>query len=372
MPDAEAPYDIAAIEAVSAAACEASMAISLSGAMSSQEALKPDLWAAELRYFLPNMRTDWHRLRSMLEAFRPTHIVLQAPLLNPIRWARKHRVKILPVFDQRFENGTQKEQLLNRALAVMLRHQAVPFVANRRFSACQTLSDIGVPKSKLIPWDEITGATPNMTEPRKAPKPPFRLIYAGHMTEEAGVSDVIDAIITLNHRGHDVTAGIYGQGTYLEKAMIRAAQAQIANKIGFFADPSEKDLLQAFDEAHVNLLPSRPEDKAGLPLTLASSLTRRIPLVVSNHRMFKRLAHGGAHASIAKSAQPGVLADRIEAILRKPGLYKHLSEKTESIWQDIQCPTDFSHLMLTWMSGTEKDDLMLQKMTLKSLAQKES
>jgi glycosyltransferase involved in cell wall biosynthesis len=215
------------------------------------------------------------------------------------------------------------------------------------------LRRIGVPASKIVPWDWPPMATPAQrpAKTRTVDAGPVRFFYAGVISEDKGVGDCLGAVRILRERGRDARMSFAGSGE-VAHFEARARELGIADAITFLGRIPHTDVVQRMHEHDLTVVPSRHSYPEGLPLTIYDSYCSRTPLVASDHPMFRGRVEDGVAALVFRGGSPESLAQRAEELLRSPELYERLSRNSEAAWQKLQLPVRWRDLLYHWIDDS--------------------
>ena len=141
-----------------------------------------------------DMVWDSKRLWPLLDRLAPELFICGGPNRIPLAWAAQKRVTILPIFADVFTDKGLRNRLKNWRLGLVVRRCKKPCVANHSLSASQSLRCIGLSLDEIVPWEHQRMEP--MGEAKGAPPPdrPFRLFFAGWLSESKGVGDCIEAV----------------------------------------------------------------------------------------------------------------------------------------------------------------------------------
>ena len=213
------------------------------------------------------------------------------------------------------------------------------------------MQEIGVNPDKILPWDWPFDGFLSDVKPRKINLnvKGIKIFYAGSLTENKGVGDLIDAVALLDTRGVSVWLKIAGDGE-MNRFKQQSEKLNIEDRVEFLGLVSTSYVADAMREADVVAVPSRREYPEGFPKTINEALSARTPLVVSDHPVFQsRLKHRSS-AMIFKSGEVDDLADCIEELRKRPELYSSLSESAHEVLESLQIPLKWGDLIWDWVN----------------------
>jgi len=304
-------------------------------------------------------------VRSAVRADTSDFIVTGFPQRELLSAALTTRARLLALLADSFNGRSLRSRLSTRSLVRLLSHERFEWVSNHCEPATLQLADLGVPRSKLIPWNIPFSITP-ASHPAKSlgPGPTRRLFYAGLIAEEKGVGDLLRAVARLDGRGRPVEVRLAGSGAVDQmRALARdlGVEARV-ELLGQVDNPTVRRLMRASD---LVIVPSRRTYPEGLPFTLFEGLASRTPIVCSDHPMFVRHFVDGSSASQFRAGDPEALARAIELPLTDPDLYRRLSESAEATWAALGHTADRRTMVRTWVAD-EHPTAWLQRHALGS------
>jgi glycosyltransferase involved in cell wall biosynthesis len=175
------------------------------------------------------------------------------------------------------------------------------------------------------------------------------VMYAGAITEEKGVGDVVRAIPHLRLET-DVKFAFAGRGEI--EAMIRlATRLGVEEKVEFLGAVPNPDVFERFKSADLLVVPSRWEFQEGFPLTMFESIASHTPIVCSDHPIFRWVMTDRTNAMLFRAGDHRHLARAIDAVLSDPDLYLSLSKAAPRTWERLQGPANWRKLILEWVQN---------------------
>jgi len=181
---------------------------------------------------------------------------------------------------------------------------------------------------------------------------PYRVMYAGSVVADKGVTDLLAALAILRRAGLDVRCSLAGLGALDEMKAFARAQG-VAEAVEFLGLIENAEVYQRMRDADLVAVPSRKMYTEGFPLTMFEAIASRTPIVCSDHPMFRSNLIDGKSAVVFPSDDPAGLARAVERLLRDPALYRRLSEQAPATWQSLKGPADWRTMLVKW--GTEDD-----------------
>ena len=291
--------------------------------------------------------------------FRPTHLLLRAPMPRVMHWAADHHVATLLTLADSFGSG-MRAWLQTRRLVRLMNQPHVEWVGNHGVAASRGLVAMGVSPAKVVPWDWPHANSPAQWAPKilSAASGPRNLLYVGARIAPKGVGDAIQAVGLLAGRGIDIHLEVIGDG---DSFVAQVQSLKIQNRITFRGRVANTHIIEAMRTADVVLVPSRHEYPEGFPLTIYEALCSRTPLVVSNHPMLIQKLAADRSAVVFTAGNVGDLAAAIERLLASPKLYNALSLAALATWQSLQVPMTWGELVTAWADGTTSGRAWVQE-----------
>jgi glycosyltransferase involved in cell wall biosynthesis len=312
---------------------------------------------------------DWKNkdLISLIEAQKPTHIILTFPSREVLRWAIQHRIPTIAVLADSFQTDGWRNKWRNYRLARLLNHERIEWVGNHNINAALSLQAIGVNPAKIVPWDWPPVVTPANFSPKqlRPSAQPWQLVYVGMITPAKGVGDLLEAIAALKARKIDVTLKVAGKGD-VDAFQKQAKRLGIEDAVELLGMVSNQKVVHLMREADAVIVPSRHEYPEGLPMTIYEALCARTPIVASDHPMFQGKLTDGVSAIVFPAHQPLALADSLEKLLSDPELYHQLSKASEEAWQQLQIPVKFADFLNHWLFDPKTEQPWLGRYCLSS------
>jgi glycosyltransferase involved in cell wall biosynthesis len=265
-------------------------------------------------------------LRPIFDAAAPDLAVCRSPVRPAIDLLTRRGIPLLPIFADSFYNDGIKALSRNlrlRRLRRLLTRPGIPCVADHSLSATRSLARaLLLPKTRVAPWD---WAPLEPACPRDGPGPgPFRVIYAGTLSEAKGLGDALAAVAILARDGHDLQFEIAGGGD-LAPWRDRAAGLGVAERVVFLGPIANADLRARMRAAGAVLVPSRHSYSEGLPKTLLEGLAAGTPVVASDHPAFAERVRDGQTCLLFRGGDPAAMARRLAELMGDPALFAALS-----------------------------------------------
>lgn len=310
---------------------------------------------------------DDARLLQMVEAFRPTRLVLRTPNPALLQWAIKHQVRTLVTLADSFQTKGLKNRVWNYRLNRLLSSPWVDWVGNHGINSSLSLQHIGLNPQKIIPWDWPAVITPSAYLPKSHVASPERvnLFFAGSISEAKGIGDVLRAIPLLKQRGLDVQLKAAGKGDIAGFEQ-EAQQLGIASNVNFLGLVPHHDIVKLMREADIIVIPSRHAYPEGLPMTVYEGFCSRTPIVASDHPMFKGKLQHEMNAMIFSEGNVEALAACVARLCSQPELYQQLSAASAEAWEKLQIQVKWGDLLERWLVDSPENHRWLLERCLTS------
>jgi glycosyltransferase involved in cell wall biosynthesis len=311
-------------------------------------------------------QTPVKELISLVEARKPDVLILRSPIEALLRWAIQNRVKVLPCLADSFQRGGLRNRWRNWKLAKLLNNPHLSWVANHNMPASFSLEGIGVNPEKILPWDWEPMVTPDDYAPKSSPSSdkPFRLFFAGSVTESKGVGDAIRASHALKQQGRVIRLSIAGAGSDIDLFRQEVKSLNLQEEIEFLGCIPHAKVVQFMREHDAILVPSRHEYPEGLPMVIYESFCTRTPLIVSDHPMFREKVPDNKYGLVFRAGDVQHFASRIEELMNNQQLYRHLSQVGDEAWRRIECPLKWGNLIHEFIDGPTNNSISLGSYTL--------
>lgn len=306
--------------------------------------------------FLRDARTATRRIVGHIARFSPSHVVVRAPgwVMEGVGgWALRESVPLLPLFADFFYTRGLKDRIKNFRIVRLLNDPHITVAANHNYPACLSMIRAGVTARKVVPYDWAPVRRP-AASPVKRLEPgarPIRLFYAGAVSEDKGVGDLIEAVGCLVQEGMDVRAEICGGGPGLAPLSRMARSKGLGSAMVFHGTTPNRKVLEKMRAAHLTVVPSRHEYPEGLPNVIYEGFETRTPVICSDHPTFVLRLKDGVGCRMFPARNPVALAAAIKAALSDPEIYAALSKSTMAAWEGIQVPVTFNDLLRDWLDA---------------------
>ncbi|MDP6977034.1 MAG: glycosyltransferase family 4 protein [Myxococcota bacterium] len=325
-----------------------------------EEVLPNGVHQLGLLYRGPDGKARARELIKLVMSTKPTHLIINSPITSLIRHARNKGVDVFPLLADSFRVSGIKAKIRYAWLAHNLEHPKIRWVTNRNLKASQDLERIGIPPSKIVPFDwpaVVTSADFEVKTSAADPAAP-RLLYVGQVRETKGVGDLIDTVVALRNSGKDASLTIVGAGN-IDRWQRYAAQANVGKVVNFAGKLSHADVLAAMHDHDVVLVPSRHEYPEGMPNVIYEGLCSRTPLAVSDHPMFGTRVKDGQDCLVFPAGRVPAIVEAVEKLLGDPALYEALSRNAEQACDNYLIGAPWGELIEHWLGQTAEDDAWL-------------
>ncbi len=292
---------------------------------------------------------DRRRIWPVLDRLAPEALICRTPNRAVLRWAARKRVHTLPSFADIFTSGGLRTRLRNWRLARALRRCLRPCVANHSLSASMSLARLGLGPEEIVPW-EFCRVRPE-GEAKAAPPPdrPFRLLFAGALSESKGVGDCIEGVSIANEAGVDLELTLAGPGDVDAWAEL-ASRRGVGSAVRLLGVIPAEQVLAEMRTSDAVVVASRHEYSEGLPNTIFEALASRSPLIASDHPAFVDRLRPDVDSLRFRAADPRDLARQVVRLIREPQLYGRLSEASAEALEGLYVGLEWSELVLRFLA----------------------
>lgn len=297
--------------------------------------------------------TDRGLLKAAVERTEADTIIAHLPYPELIKAVIKSGRRAYAVLANSYNERGLRQFLRRKRIAFLLNNKRILHVSNHCKPATQHLADMGVARSKLVPWDIPHRFKPSDHAPKQlASKDIYEISYAGSITERKGVGDLIRAIAALDATGLKLRASFAGLGDISEMQQL-ADSLGIGERVTFHGIMGNDDVFELFRDADLVTVPSRTAYPEGFPLTMFEGVASRTPIVCSDHPMFRPVMRDGENCTVFPSGDVAGFQHAIKRVLGDAKLYERLSASSESTWEALSGPADWRTLMIRWVTEGE-------------------
>jgi glycosyltransferase involved in cell wall biosynthesis len=299
--------------------------------------------------------SDRKSVWQLIEAQRPTHLVLQFPLASFFKWASARGIRTMGLLADSFNMQGLRPWLSKKRLVQQLNRSQVEWVGNHGLNACAGLQDLGIRPEKIIPWDLPHDRDPEKNSPKQLlVGVPGSLLYVGSVVPDKGVGDLIQAVGYLKEKGIRPQLRIVGGGD-LMPFQRQVADAGLEEQVTFLGVLANSRVSELMRESSIVVVPSWHHYGEGIPFTIYEAFCARTPVIGSDHPMFLGNLLHGENALIFPERDAMGLAENIERLLTDADLYGRLSEASAEAWQRLQIPVKWGDLIRRWVVRTPEN-----------------
>lgn len=311
-------------------------------------------------------RWKFSRVAAIIEAWRPTHLVVLGALTPLIGWGARRDLRLMCQMADSFEFSPVLRFAKFGRLAAVLNRPQVEWIGNHGENACRSLVRIGTNPDKVLPWDWPYTRNPEQVPIRGLPqRRPHQLLYVGTVQTRKGVGDAIEAVARLVKEGGNYSLDIVG-GEDVLKFRALADQRGVGDRVQFSGRIGNDAVFDRMTEATAVLVPSRHDYPEGLPLTIYEALCARTPVVASDHPMFAGHLRDRETAMVFRAGDAADLAAKIRALTDDADLYERISANSQTAWTRMQNPTKWGDTIEHWLRDTPESQRWLHERTLGS------
>lgn len=309
---------------------------------------------------------NWSKL---LKEFSPNRLIVRTPHRPILRWAVRNQVRTLVTLADSFNPISLREKLRHRLLNWTLAHPQIEWVGNHGKSASLNLAQLGLPSSKIIPWDWPAKAHPKDNKVKYGIniKGPVRILFVGKMVESKGIDDLIFAAISLITEGYNIELEIAGSGNKEFYENIVYSEG-VADRVKFLGSISNDNVSIKMKNSDIIVVPSRHDYPEGMPLTIYEAFVSRTPLIVSNHPMFVASLSDSGGVLFFEAGNVKDLCIRIKELVINKNLYKDLSENSVRAWEGLQLPVTWFDLVEHWLDDSTESREWIFSRNLRGLS----
>jgi glycosyltransferase involved in cell wall biosynthesis len=290
------------------------------------------------------------RIIREVRRFQPTHFLLRTGSLLAavlLRTAVRQRWQTLAMFAGFFPNRRRYDRVVTRRIVRYLNDPLVFAAGNHRQPATDSMTEAGLDPKKAIAWDYPLARDPSDFPYKHLDPGPIDIVYAGAMSVDKGVGDVINAVAALRGAGRDVRLALCGSGPDLPAFQSRAAA--LGPAATFLGRVGNDEVFRRMAAATFVCVPTRPAFPEGFPLTLTEALTAHTPILASDHPVFTRVLADGDGLKYFPAGDGAALAQVTAALADDPPTYAELSRRTTVAFDKLQCPVRFHEIIESWL-----------------------
>jgi glycosyltransferase involved in cell wall biosynthesis len=293
---------------------------------------------------------DSAALLRMVQAYKPTHLILRTPNKTILTWAIANRVRTLLTLADSFQGGGLRSFFSTRSLVKLLNNPIVEWVGNHGWNASRNLVRIGVKKDKVVPWDWPHNRSPADFAAKTVPpgSTQIQLLYVGLLTESKGLGDVLQALARLKASGRDVSLVVVGKGDTTHFA-VEAERLGVGDRTDFRGLISNSEIVPLMRASGAVIIPSRHDYPEGFPMTIYEALISRSPIIASDHPMFRGILRDRQSALVFPAGDAAALAERVDSLFSSEAMYASLSKAALDTWNELDIPIAWGELAQRWV-----------------------
>ncbi len=231
-----------------------------------------------------------------------------------------------PIAHHRFSDELLREEAaLNPAFAPTLQLQGLSPRASDRLESEIELADrvfvnssfslttflsAGVPEEKLAltPFGvDVEMFSPNESAPARSEGRPFRILFAGQVTQRKGISYLVDAFAQANIPRAELV--------FLGRPVGPARTLLERPGVSFWPPVPIGELARLYHECDVFVLPSLVE---GFPQTAAIAMACGLPVILSENTSGRDVIDDGVSGYIVPVRDSGAIAGRLRTLYEDP------------------------------------------------------
>jgi len=223
---------------------------------------------------------------------------------------------------------------LRLAVRRIMARQFDAAISNTR-AGVQYLRDVlGMPSDRVVQHPiEVAEApalkTGNGDFSVARPDAAFAFLAVGQLIERKGIHRLFEAARLLQIRGmHDFIIQIVGAGEMAETLQRQIAGSSLDKVVQWIGPVGYEKLGGCYEACDAVVFPSL-EDTWGMVVLEAMCLGR--PVLCSKYAGSKEMIQDGENGFVFDPHNPAELADRMELLLRVPGLAQRLGERAKEI-----------------------------------------
>lgn len=165
----------------------------------------------------------------------------------------------------------------------------------------------------------------------RQPPPPYRLLFAGRLVYFKGADILLQALVLLNQKRHDIVLDLVGDGPERPRieALIQENQLDNVNLYGWLGP---EDLAQRYAQAHIFIHPSRKE---GFGKVLIEAMSYGLPIIGADVGVSQELLARNRCGGLFKKDDFVALAEQIERLLSSPALQAEFTQNGQRVSQEL-------------------------------------
>jgi glycosyltransferase involved in cell wall biosynthesis len=173
----------------------------------------------------------------------------------------------------------------------------------------------------------VVGNNPDLSA---IPPPPSRgrepgiCVFAGGLSEDRGLLEVMEALALLQKRGVHATLRLAGpsEDSFLQRLMNRANELNVESLVSYHGILTKAEAFTFQNDGAIGLVTylPRPNSMAGKPTKLVECMAMSLPVVFSNFPNYIEVAGVTGSGIAVDPTKPEVIADALERLIKTPDL----------------------------------------------------
>jgi glycosyltransferase involved in cell wall biosynthesis len=193
-------------------------------------------------------------------------------------------------------------------------------IAVSEFTAQRMRRLLHVPGSRI---EVIPNGVPVLHEaPGAEGRERGRLIYVGRLNPHKRLELLLDALLLLGQRGHELKLDVIGEGPMKPIYQAYAAKRGLNGRVSFLGALHDRELFARLSRAYVYVLPSEREGQSITTLEAMAAGTPQVVVSGDGNGAAKLVAEG--RTGLVARPEPRALAEAIELLLNDEGLWRRL------------------------------------------------
>jgi glycosyltransferase involved in cell wall biosynthesis len=319
--------------------------------------LEPNL---KVKGFLEGTPISHKAIFDEVTKIQPDRIVLRYPDARILRYCRKRGIPVLPSLADSFQVKSvfSRSYIRKLLLARELSHKSIRWVMNHQVNAAKSLLTLGVPATKILPYDWVHDDNPSNWSkklPEDIANKRIELFFAGSIMKTKGVFDLVLATKYVKNSGRDVLVRIAGRGA-LDELQAYVNSLDIAENVALLGPIDHDSVLSYMNQSDAVVVPSHHIYPEGLPMTIMESLMVHTPVVASDHPMFVgRVGKRGA-VRFFREQNAKDLADVVLSVCHSDDQYRLIIENTSQEWFDLNLELKSADIIDQWVADPMGSD----------------
>jgi len=331
--------------------------------------LEPGLRTLGIAYLRDDgRRKSLDKVLAFIDAYKPTHAIIQCPESDLLRHCIRRRIRMITAFADSFSGKSLIGRLRLRGFGELLNNTYIEMVSNHNLPASRVLQGLGVHPDKIVPWDWPwdPAACDYSFKQGGRPAGPWKFFFAGRVTREKGVGDLIDAVRLLRDKGCSLSVAFAGAGD-IECFQQQVRRFQLTDAVQFLGTIGHDEVLRRMRDADAVVVPSRVTASEGIPCVIYESYLVRTPLVVSDHPMFRAVVRDRVNGMLFQAGNAASLAKKLAELMKDAQVYSTLSAQSDKALRALIAPVTWFELIRRWLSDDPADKAWLQAHTLSAV-----